>query len=129
MSHCKTRSNREDYVEAMSSIMDITIKGKCSKNYNITKDKLDDTGHDTDGFKDLDQYYFYLSFENSLCDQYITEKLFRILFSESYVVPVVMGAPKKERHHIFQPYLYTNYNEVFCSIYLCHLTKYTFLFA
>ena len=32
-----------------------------------------------DSFKDLDKYYFYLSFENSLCDDYITEKFFNIL--------------------------------------------------
>ena len=28
VSHCQTRSKREDYVESMSSYMNITIKGK-----------------------------------------------------------------------------------------------------
>ena len=60
------------------------LKGKCSK-HKATKSAM----------KDMNQYYFYLSFENSLCDQYITEKLFKILGSNSYVVPVVMGAPKQ----------------------------------
>ena len=35
------------------------------------------------------QYYFYLAFENSNCQDYITEKLWRIL--DSNIVPVVMG--------------------------------------
>ena len=34
-------------------------------------------------------YQFYLSFENSLCKDYATEKLFRALASD--LVPVVMG--------------------------------------
>ena len=60
------------------------LKGKCSK-HKATKSAMEDINH----------YYFYLSFENSLCDQYITEKLFKIPGSNSYVVPVVMGAPKQ----------------------------------
>ena len=34
-------------------------------------------------------YQFYLAFENSLCKDYATEKLFRALASD--LVPVVMG--------------------------------------
>jgi Glycosyltransferase family 10 (fucosyltransferase) C-term len=34
-------------------------------------------------------YKFYLSFENSLCDDYVTEKFFRV--SRLDVVPVVLG--------------------------------------
>ena len=34
-------------------------------------------------------YKFYLSFENGACDEYVTEKVWRIL--EIHVVPVVLG--------------------------------------
>ena len=37
-----------------------------------------------------DDYKFYLSFENSLCRDYVTEKLWRIL--QINVVPIVLGS-------------------------------------
>ena len=42
----------------------------------------------------MNQFKFYLSFENALCEEYITEKFFRPLTKQN-VIPVVMGAPKK----------------------------------
>ena len=43
-------------------------------------------------------YLFYLSFENSLCQDYVTEKLFKIL--EMDVVPVVRGGIGQEYSRI-----------------------------
>ena len=36
-----------------------------------------------------EEYWFYLSFENSICNDYITEKFWRTL--DLKVVPIVMG--------------------------------------
>ena len=36
-------------------------------------------------------FRFYLSFENSLCQNYVTEKLWKIIFGKHYIIPVVMG--------------------------------------
>ena len=40
----------------------------------------------------MKEYTFYLAFENSLCEDYITEKLWKVLEDdESYTIPVVLG--------------------------------------
>jgi len=66
----------------MQKFVPVTILGTCG-----------DLGPDDHAFESLGWHKFYLSFENSLCDDYITEKFFNILNSNT--VPVVMG-PKKE---------------------------------
>ena len=60
----------------------MTTRGHCADDHKVW----------TDPFHDMDTFYFYLSFENSLCDEYITEKFFRVL--QTNTVPVVMG-PKR----------------------------------
>jgi hypothetical protein len=47
-----------------------------------------------------EKYLFYLSFENAVCDDYVTEKLFKVF--DFNLIPIVMGgadyktfAPKK----------------------------------
>ena len=50
------------------------------------------------------QYWFYLAFENSICNDYITEKLWRTL--QTQTVPVVMGGGN---------YLRDAPERVFCS--------------
>ena len=45
---------------------------------------------DNDCYRNLPKTYkFYLSFENNYCDEYITEKFFRML--KNRVVPIVLG--------------------------------------
>jgi len=38
------------------------------------------------------QYKFYLAFENSICDEYITEKYWNTLNSNTHMIPVALGA-------------------------------------
>ena len=109
VSHCKTASKREDYVDTLRLHLDITIKGSC----------YTDIKKDIDAFKDLDNYFFYLSFENSLCDDYITEKFMNML--KHNIVPVVMGAPKRDYEKIAPPNSFihvTDFNST------AHLAKY-----
>ena len=79
---CKLICVNDQDIEA-TGLINVTIYGKCSTRGEKTED----------AFKNLDNYYFYLSFENSLCDDYITEKFFKML--KQNIVPVVMGAPRK----------------------------------
>ena len=65
------------------------MDGRCGKSI-IAKGSQDEK-------RELSSNKFYLSFENSKCPGYITEKLYKIInkdMSENPPVPVVMGANK-----------------------------------
>lgn len=82
-SNCHTKSRREKYVDELRKHIDVDVYGKCGE-LNCSR------GGDS-CYKMLDvKYKFYLSFENSFCSDYVTEKFFRILPID--VVPVVLGA-------------------------------------
>ncbi|XP_023348411.1 alpha-(1,3)-fucosyltransferase C [Eurytemora carolleeae] len=81
VSHCETQSKREKYVQKMKNWIPIDQYGKCTAGGDC-----DNTCYMNLGTK----YKFYLSFENSLCKDYVTEKLWRIL--EQDMIPVVLGS-------------------------------------
>ncbi|KAK0060813.1 glycoprotein 3-alpha-L-fucosyltransferase A-like isoform X1 [Biomphalaria pfeifferi] len=90
VSHCNTSSRREDYVRRMTSKVNVHIFGKCG-NYSCGA-----KGYGMGGSKDAclnmlsRDYKFYLSFENSFCREYLSEKFFN-LFPDTDVIPVVRG--------------------------------------
>ena len=86
VSNCAVQSKREGYVRELMKYIDVHKYG-CGGNHSCPKSQ----------FTRCDQmmnitYKFYLSFENSLCEDYITEKAYRIL--KLNVVPVVLGYSK-----------------------------------
>ena len=88
-SHCKTQSQREDYVEELRKHIDVDVYGMCG---NLScGSKKNRMPHCADEILNK-KYRFYLSFENSLCQDYVTEKLKKILEPEIKIIPVVMGA-------------------------------------
>ena len=89
VSHCETQSRREDYVRELQKYIDVDIYGTCG---NLTcADKVLGRG----GACDMDlldrNYKFYLSFESSFCEDYVTEKLWRFIYQPVTTIPVVMG--------------------------------------
>ena len=82
VSNCKTASRREDLVAELSKYIDIDIFGACG-------DMSCPRGNDSCNLMLDESYSFYLSLENSLCKDYVTEKLFRTL--KYNVIPVVLG--------------------------------------
>ena len=88
MSHCHTQSQRETYVAELRKYLQIDIYGHCGTlncSWNVHA-----SVSSPECYRMLEKdYKFFLSFENSLCTDYVTEKLFSIL--QHQIVPVVMG--------------------------------------
>lgn len=103
VSNCKTDSLRETYVRQLNKSIQVDVYGNCGtlscpKNdshwlsypecYNMLEKK----------------YKFYLSFENSVCNDYVTEKFFEIANHD--MVPIVYGGANYSE--IAPPHSYIN---------------------
>lgn len=97
-SHCHTDSRREDLVAALQGFMAVTTVGRCGE-LKCGKNHRDDYC-----FRWLAaSHLFYLSFENALCDDYHTEKLWIPL--KHGMVPVVYGGPSYRHTLPFNSYI------------------------
>lgn len=88
-SHCGTQSQREHYVKAMKKHAPVDVYGLCGDLECEWDEK--NGGVSTSACLEMVErdYKFYLSFENSFCNDYVTEKFFSIL--QYNVVPIVRG--------------------------------------
>jgi hypothetical protein len=82
VSHCPTPIRREEYVRQLSQFIQVDIYGKCGNLSGCANDEKCRQLLRTD-------YKFYLSFENSWCPDYVTEKFYRPLLYDT--VPIVLG--------------------------------------
>lgn len=84
-SNCKTANDREGYVKELEKYIQVDVFGKCSAHpKSCPRTKQNDCN---DMLKN--DYLFHLSFENSFCPDYVTEKLYKAF--ETGTVPVVFG--------------------------------------
>ncbi|KAM8719481.1 hypothetical protein ACLKA7_012097 [Drosophila subpalustris] len=96
VSHCKTLSRREELAHALQQHgVEVDIYGSCGSLSCARGDPRCDEMLDT-------KYKFYLAFENSLCEDYVTEKLYGAL--QHRIVPVVFGGANYTR--FLPPYSY-----------------------
>ncbi len=87
VSNCNVQSKRMKYVEELQKYMPIDVYGKCGTKSCQQHWKVNDALC----MQMINKTYkFYLSFENSLCKDYVTEKFFKVL--PLNVIPVVRGA-------------------------------------
>ena len=105
VSNCHTSSKRMDYVNELKKHIHVDIEGRCSgrgpseKANSIRKDPpIFGKPPSTDTMSNINQYKFYLSFENTYCDQYITEKSYKVLNDAGKTVPVVRGSGPYHKH-------------------------------
>ena len=92
VSHCKTSSMREHYVRKMQSVMGIDVFGDCGVPAPCPK-KSDDIEQCFDDA--AMKYKYYLAFENTLVEDYVTEKVFRWYIRD--IVVVVRGGSNYSR--------------------------------
>lgn len=117
VSHCKTDNHREVFVQKLQQYLAVDVFGECS-GVDCPR-KLKESCFASQG----PHYWFYLSFENSNCPDYVTEKLWRIL--DSAIVPIVMGGGNYSRiappHSVIDVNDYSSVEEL--AKYLVHLTE------
>ena len=85
VSNCHTQSQREDFAAALKEFVDVDIYGACGPL------KCGQGGDPVCMDMLSRDYHFYLAFENSWCQDYVTEKLYRTMRMVD-IVPVVRGA-------------------------------------
>lgn len=86
ISNCGAGSRRLDYINKLSNFIKVDVFGRCGKPCP-NRSKIVNSVN----CKEIigNEYKFYLSFENSVCKDYITEKFFEIL--KYNIIPVVLG--------------------------------------
>ena len=101
-SHCPTDVKREAYVAELQKHIRVDVYGACGNLTCYRKPKHLESD-DCNALITRD-YLFYLSFENSICPDYVTEKLYRPL--REGAVPVVFGGAHYTR--FAPPHSYIN---------------------
>ncbi|GBM14217.1 Alpha-(1,3)-fucosyltransferase C [Araneus ventricosus] len=82
-SHCPTYGGRDEYVAELRKYIDVDVYGTCGTSVCPPGDT------DKCLQEYADKYKFFLAFENTICRDYITEKLFRNLKYD--IIPVMFG--------------------------------------
>ncbi|XP_048419308.1 alpha-(1,3)-fucosyltransferase 11 isoform X3 [Stegostoma tigrinum] len=94
-SHCPVASDRDRYVRQLMEHLQIDSYGQCLQNKNLPHDRLIDTltatTEDAEFMVFVSQYKFHLAMENAICDDYMTEKLWRPMHLGA--VPIYRGSP------------------------------------
>lgn len=92
-SHCNIASDRDRYVRELMQYIQIDSYGQCVHNKDLPEGLRDpvESMESPEFLNFISQYKFHLSMENAICDDYMTEKLFRPFYVGS--VPIYKGSP------------------------------------
>lgn len=94
-SHCDVPADRDRYVRELMRYIPVDSYGKCLQNRELPTPRLQDTAtattEDPELLTFLSRYKFHLALENAICDDYMTEKLWRPMHLGA--VPVYRGSP------------------------------------
>ncbi|XP_018655381.1 putative alpha(1,3)fucosyltransferase [Schistosoma mansoni] len=112
VSNCFSQSPRMLYAKVLSRYIKVDMYGGCGGSY--CSDCLNMFSK---------QYKFYLSFENNICKDYITEKFFQngLLYN---MVPIVMGGSREEYTRIAPPHSFIHVDQFKSLFTLSQYLKY-----
>nr|CAD7456163.1 unnamed protein product [Timema tahoe] len=106
-SGCNTPSQRDAYVEELMKYIPVDSYGACLQNKKLPENLLyPSDGTDSDEFLHfISRYKFVLAFENAVCEDYISEKLWRPLADwlpnpDSAILISEFESPKKLAHFL-----------------------------
>lgn len=92
--HCPVPSKRKALAQELGKYMHVDLFGSCGTRScggrtTLLSDCLKNVSRD---------YKFYLAFENTICPDYTTEKLFNLFLYDLEIVPVVNGPPNAAKY-------------------------------
>ncbi|XP_033752113.1 alpha-(1,3)-fucosyltransferase 10-like [Pecten maximus] len=92
-SDCNVPSGRDKYLKLLQKYVKVDVYGSCDANKELPAHlKGMEKYQDKAFFSFIAQYKFAFAFENAVCDDYMTEKLWRPFHLG--VIPIVFGSPK-----------------------------------
>ena len=93
VSDCKTKSLRENYVKELRKYIKVDSFGTCgSKGLGEISRLFVGRNMSSSDVDLMNNYKFYLSFENTFCKGYMTEKIFKVMTDDIFTVPIVYGS-------------------------------------
>jgi len=96
-SGCDTPSQRDEWVKEFMKYVKVDSYGECLNNKQLTDDiKGSEQMEHKEYLNLLAKYKFIISIENAVCEDYVTEKLWRTL--KVGAVPIYLGAPNIEEY-------------------------------
>uniref|UniRef100_A0AA82N864 Fucosyltransferase n=2 Tax=Schistosoma mansoni TaxID=6183 RepID=A0AA82N864_SCHMA len=122
VSNCIPKSPRMQYAKELSRHISVDIYGECG---TLSCPKDIPTFTSSVGCLKMmrENYKFYLSFENSLCSEYVTEKLYKNALNNE-LLPIVMGASIEEYERVAPPYSFIHVDQFESPAKLADYLKY-----
>ena len=91
-SRCTDQSGRLRYIQELQNHTTVDIFGLCGEPLPGDQRLRSGTEMTMMAKQNINKYKFYLAFENSYCNGYVTEKAFKILQDDIHTVPIVRGS-------------------------------------
>lgn len=97
VSHCNTTSKREEFIEKLKACLgkynlSVGVKGRCVEP-NPETPPCNSWNEFCNSW--IQSHYFYLAFENSFNEDYVTEKV--LTATKNFAIPIVFGDPNYSR--------------------------------